>query len=268
MKRLTLLCCTLLALTGLFVSVASAADALDEIKARGVLRVGMEPGYMPFELVNQKGEIIGFDVDMAKRMAKALGVKLELVSTAWDGIIPSLITGKFDVIMSGMTVTEERSQTVDFANPYIIIGQTALIRKDLAKKIKSYKDLNTAEYKISSKLGTTGEFAAKEKIPKAQYFSYETEHEALMELVNGKIDAFIYDAPYNAVAFAEKGQGKLVFLDKPFTDEPLGWAVRKGNPKFVAWLNEFLAKSKQDGSYTKVYNKWFIDNSWIKEKAN
>ena len=83
MKRLTLLFCTLLVLTGLFVSMASAADSLDEIKARGVLRVGLEPGYMPFELVNQKGEIIGFDVDMAKRMAKALGVKLELVSTAW-----------------------------------------------------------------------------------------------------------------------------------------------------------------------------------------
>jgi polar amino acid transport system substrate-binding protein len=105
-------------------------------------------------------------------------------------------------------------------------------------------------------------------MPKAQYFSYETEHEALMELVNGKIDAFIYDAPYNAVAFAEKGQGKLVFLDKPFTDEPLGWAVRKGNPQFIAWLNEFLAKSKQDGSYDKIYNKWFKDNSWLKEKAN
>lgn len=267
MKKLALLCFTLLALSGLFVSTASA-DTLDDIKARGVLRVGMEPGYMPFELVNQKGEIIGFDVDMAKRMAKALGVKLELVSTAWDGIIPSLITGKFDVIMSGMTVTDERSQTVDFANPYIIIGQTALIRKDLATKVKSYKDLNTPAYKISSKLGTTGEFAAKEKIPKAQYFSYETEHEALMELVNGKIDAFIYDAPYNAVAFAEKGQGKLIFLDQPFTDEPLGWAVRKGNPLFIAWLNEFLTKSKQDGSYDKVYNKWFKDNSWIKEKAN
>ena len=268
MKRLTLLFCTLLVLTGLFVSAASAADSLDEIKARGVLRVGLEPGYMPFELVNQKGEIIGFDVDMAKRMAKALGVKLELVSTAWDGIIPSLITGKFDVIMSGMTVTEERSQTIDFANPYIIIGQTALIRKDLAPKIKSYKDLNAAEYKISSKLGTTGEFAAKEKMPKAQYFSYETEHEALMELVNGKIDAFIYDAPYNAVAFAEKGQGKLIFLDKPFTDEPLGWGVRKGNPQFIAWLNDFLVKSKQDGSYDKIYNKWFKDNSWLKEKGN
>ena len=157
----------------------SMADTLDDIKAAGVLRVGMEPGYMPFELTNQKGEIIGFDVDVAKRMAKKLGVKLELVSTAWDGIIPSLMTSKFDVIMSGMTITDERSQVVDFADPYIIIGQTALVRKDLAGEIKSYKDLNNPKYKIASKLGTTGEFAAKETFPKAQYFSYETEQEVV-----------------------------------------------------------------------------------------
>lgn len=267
MKKFILLLAALGTLLGIGVSLASA-DTLDEIKQRGVLRVGMEPGYMPFELVNQKGEIIGFDVDMAKRMAKALGVKLELVSTAWDGIIPALMTNKFDVIMSGMTITAERSQSIDFSQPYIIIGQTFLLRKDLAAKIKSYKDLNTPQYKIASKLGTTGEFAAKEKMPKAHYFSYETEHEAIIELVNGKVDAFVYDSPYNAVAFAEKGQGKLVFIDQPFTDEPLGWGVRKGNPKFVAWLNEFLAQTKKDGTYDKIYKKWFQDSAWLKEKGN
>jgi len=263
MKRFALLLCALLLM------MASApfamADTLDDIKAAGVLRVGMEPGYMPFELTNQKGEIIGFDVDVAKRMAKKLGVKLELVSTAWDGIIPSLMTGKFDVIMSGMTVTDERSQVVDFAEPYIIIGQTALIRKDLAGEIKSYKDLNDPKYKIASKLGTTGEFAAKETFPKAQYFSYETEQEGVMEVVSGKIDAFIYDSPYNAVAYAEKGQGKLVFLDQPFTEEKLGWAVRKENPKFIAFLNDFLKEIKADGTYSKIYNKWFMDDAWLKE---
>ncbi|PLY00320.1 MAG: amino acid ABC transporter substrate-binding protein [Desulfuromonas sp.] len=241
------------------------ADTLDEVKERGTLRVGMEPGYMPFELTNQKGEIIGFDVDMAKRMAKALGVKLELVSTAWDGIIPSLITKKFDVIMSGMTITEERAKTVDFANPYIIIGQTALIRKDLASEVTSWKDLNEAKYKVASKLGTTGEIATKKMLAKAQYFSYETEQEGIMETVNGKVDAFIYDSPFNAVAFAQKGQGRLVFLDQPFTEEPLGWAVRKDNPKFMAFLNDFLAESKSNGTYEKIYTKWFKDDAWIKE---
>ena len=109
MKKLALL---LIALTALCAALPASlrADTLDDIRKRGTLRVGMEPGYMPFELTNKKGEIIGFDVDVAKRMAKALGVKLELVSTAWDGIIPSLITSKFDIIMSGMTITAERAK--------------------------------------------------------------------------------------------------------------------------------------------------------------
>jgi polar amino acid transport system substrate-binding protein len=264
MKKLALL---LIALTALCATLPAnlRAESLDEIRKRGTLRVGMEPGYMPFELTNKKGEIIGFDVDMAKRMAKKLGVKLELVSTAWDGIIPSLITSKFDIIMSGMTITEERAKAIDFADPYIVVGQTVLLRKDLAKEVKSYKDLNDPKYKIASKLGTTGDIATKQNIPKATYFSYETEQEGVMEVVNGKIDAFIYDSPYNAVAFAEKGQGKLVFLDQPFTDEPLGWAIRKGNPEFLAWLNAFLKETKSDGTYDKIYAKWFKDDSWLKE---
>ena len=255
--------CTLI----VFAVATAAADtgSIDEILKRGSLRVGMEPGYMPFELTNQKGEIIGFDVDMAKRMAKAMGVKLELVSTAWDGIIPALLTKKFDILMSGMTLTQERNLKINFANPYIVIGQSILLRKELAGKVKSYQDLNNAKYTVGSKLGTTGEQATKRMIPGAKYISYETEQEGVLEAVNGKIDAFIYDMPYNAAAIAQRGQGKLVHLDKPFTYEPLAWAVRKGDFDFINWLNNFLNQVKKDGTYDKIYHKWFVDDAWMKE---
>src|SRR5210317_371249 len=128
MRKIVVLLTLLFAVCAL--STPVMADTLDEVKERGTLRVGMEPGYMPFELTNQKGEIIGFDVDMAKRMAKAMDVKLELVSTAWDGIIPALLTNKFDIIMSGMTVTQGRNLKVNFANPYIVVGQTILVRNE------------------------------------------------------------------------------------------------------------------------------------------
>ena len=225
----------------------------------------MEPGYMPFELTNQKGEIIGFDVDMAKRMAAAMKVELELVSTAWDGIIPALLTEKFDVIMSGMTLTQERNMSVNFADPYILIGQSVLLKKELAGAVKSYKDLNNAKYTIASKLGTTGEQATKRMIPNAKYISYETEQEGVIELVNGKIDAFIYDLPFNAIAVSQKGQGKIVHLDEPFTKEPLAWAIRKGDPDFLNWLENFMNQIKYDGVYDKIYQKWFQDDAWLKE---
>ena len=264
MKKLNLLIALLLALCVVLPNVATA-DTLDDILDRGVLRVGMEPGYMPFEMTNKKGDIIGFDVDMAKRMAKAMGVKLELVSTAWDGIIPSLMTKKFDIIMSGMTLTQERNLKISFASPYIVIGQSILIKKELAGEINSYKDLNNKKYKVASKLGTTGEQATKRMIPNCTYISFETEQEGVMDLVNGKIDAFVYDLPYNAIAFSEKGEGKLVLLDKPFTYEPLAWGVNRGNADLINWLDNFLVQAKNDGSYDKIYEKWFLSDKWLKQ---
>jgi polar amino acid transport system substrate-binding protein len=258
---------SLLCLLALVLSVPgfAAADTLDDIMKRGTLRVGMEPGYMPFEMTNKKGEIVGFDVDMAKRMAKAMGVELELVSTAWDGIIPALITKKFDIIMSGMTLTQERNMKIGFASPYIVIGQSILVDKKFAGEIKSYKDLNNKKYNVASKLGTTGEQATKRMIPKANYISFETEQEGVMDLLNGKIDAFVYDLPFNAIAFAEKGQKKLFLLDEPFTYEPLAWAVNKGNADFINWLDNFLVQAKNDGTYDKIYKKWFLSDEWLKD---
>ena len=264
MKKFILL--LVVALAAMTFSMGTAmAGALDDIQKRGSLRVGMEPGYMPFELTNQKGEIIGFDVDMAKRIAKAMGVKLEIVSTAWDGIIPALLTQKFDMIMSGMTLTQERNLSINFATPYILIGQSILLNKKFEKDVKSYKDLNDPKYTIASKLGTTGEQATKRMIPNAKYISYETEQEGTLELLNGKIDAFIYDLPFNSIAYAEKGKGKIVHLNEPFTKEPLAWAIRKGDVDFLNWLNNFMAQIKYDGDYDKIYNKWFQDDAWLKE---
>ncbi|MGB3211162.1 MAG: transporter substrate-binding domain-containing protein [Desulforhopalus sp.] len=265
MKKLTLLVTVALAVLTFSAGTVCAADTLSAIQKRGKLRVGMEPGYMPFELTNQKGQIIGFDVDMAKRMAKAMNVELELVSTAWDGIIPALLTDKFDILMSGMTLTQERNLTVNFATPYILIGQSVLLKKDLAGEVESYKDLNDAKYTVASKLGTTGEQATKRMIPNAKYISYETEQEGVMELVNGKIDAFIYDLPFNAIAVSQKGAGKIVHLEEPFTKEPLAWAIRKGDPDFLNWLNNFMNQIKYDGVYDKIYTKWFKDDAWLKE---
>lgn len=250
---------------------ASGADielakksSLESILKKGELRVGFEAGYMPFEMTDKKGNFVGFDIDIAREMAKAMGVKFVPVNTAWDGIIPSLITDKFDIIMSGMTVTQERNLKINFADPYIIVGQSILINKKHKGKINSYKDLNDPKYIVTSKLGTTGEQAVKRLIPKCTYKSFETEPEAALEVVNGKADAFVYDLPYCVVFMAQQGAGKLVFLDMPFTFEPLAWGVRKGDPDFLNWLNNFLNQIKNDGRYERIYNKWIKSTGWIK----
>jgi polar amino acid transport system substrate-binding protein len=240
-------------------------STLEEIQKRGELRVGFEAGYLPFEMADKKGNFIGFDIDMAKEMAKAMGVKFVPVNTAWDGIIPALITKKFDIIMSGMTVTQERNLKINFADPYIIVGQTILLNKKHEGTVTSYKDLNDPKYTITSKLGTTGEQAIKRMIPKATYKSFEVETEAALEALSGKADATVYDLPFCVVFMAQQGAGKLIFLDKPFTYEPLAWAIRKGDPDFMNWLNNFLKQVKNDGRYDKIYDKWIKSTNWIKD---
>jgi len=240
-------------------------STLEQILQKGELRVGFEAGYMPFEMTDKKGQFVGFDIDLAKEMAKAMGVKFVPVNTSWDGIIPSLITGKFDLIMSGMTITQERNLKINFANPNIVVGQTVLINNKHKGKVKSYRDLNKSSYIVTSKLGTTGEQAVKRMIPKCTYKSFETETEAVLEVVNGKADAFVYDLPMNVVFMAQQGQGKLTFLDTPFTFEPLAWAINKGDPDFMNWLNNFLWQIKNDGRYDQIYNKWIKSTGWIKD---
>ncbi len=239
-------------------------STIEKILKNKELRVGFESGYMPFEMTDKKGRFVGFDIDCAKEMAKAMKVKFVPFNTAWDGIIPALITGKFDIIMSGMTITQERNLKINFADPYIVVGQTILLNKKYKGIIKSYKDLNDPKYTVTSKLGTTGEQAVKRKIPKCKYKSFESETEGALEVVNGKATAFVYDLPYCVVFMAEQGAGKLVFLDEPFTFEPLAWAVNKGDPDFVNWLNNFLRQIKNDGRYDRIYNKWIKSVEWYK----
>ena len=265
LAMLSLLMCAAMSASAADIDVAKKSN-LEKIITSGELRVGMEAGYMPFEMTDKKGNIVGFDVDIAKKMAKAMGVKLKIVNTAWDGIIPALLSDKFDVIMSGMTITQERNLKINFANSYISAGQTVLVAKKFAGEINSYKDLNNSKYVVTSKLGTTGEQAVKRMMPKATYKSFETETEAMLEVMNGKAAASVYDLPMCTVFFAQRGnEAGMKFLNKPFTTEPFGWAVKKGDPDFLNWLDNFLYQIKADGSYDKIYNKWFGSTDWLKD---
>ena len=262
----------LLALIMLFTTSVFADDinlwkksTLNKILERGELIVGMEPGYMPFEMKDKKGRIIGYDVDMAKKMAKEMGVKLKLVPTAWDGIIAGLVTGKYDIIMSGMTITQQRNLKVNFANPYIVVGQTIMMKK--GTPAKNAKDLDKPEYTIATKLGVTGEIATRKFFKKAKIVTFETEADAASEVLNGRAHAMVYDQPYNVLFMSDKGKGKLIHLDTPLTYEPLGWAIRKGDPDFLNWLNNFLRQMKEDkvlNFHTNLYNKWLVDTKWLK----
>ncbi|EMW7169459.1 transporter substrate-binding domain-containing protein [Vibrio fluvialis] len=242
----------------------ASESALETVLSTGELKVCFDAGYMPFEMKTKDGRYIGFDIDLGKHMARSMGVKFTPVNTAWDGIIPAMLTGKCDIIMGGMTVTAERNLKVNFATPYIVIGQSVVLSPKLEGKVKSYKDLNDPKFTIATKLGTTGVEAAKKYVPNAKLDLYDTEVDAVLQVVNGKADAFIYDFPYNAI-YSAQNQGKVVHLAEPFTYEPLGWAIRQNDPNFLNFLDNYLRQIKGDGTYDRIYGKWFKSDSWLKE---
>ena len=238
-------------------------STLETIIKRGQLLVGLEAGYQPFEMQDEKGNIVGFDVDMAYEMGKAIfgeggEKKVKLVNTAWEGIIPALMTEKFDIIMSGMTVLQSRNLKVNFCEPYYYIGQCLLINKKDADKYKSYKDLNKKGVVVTSKLGVTGAFTAEKMMPNAELRLFKTEGEGALQVANGVADAFIYDEPQVRV-FAAKYKDSTVGIFDPITYEPLAWAINKGDPDFLNWLNNFLRQVRGDGRWDQLKQKWFVD---------
>ncbi len=262
-------------------AVLSRQSTLEGILERGELRIGLESGYIPFEMIDKRSgmrqksiwrgnmrkagrqvNLMGFDIDMGIEMAKALGVKPIFIDTRWPSIIPALNLGRFDVIFGGMSITAQRQEKVDFAKPFMRIGQTILLNHRHQDAIESYSDLNDARYKVASKPATTGEQAVKEYLPKCQDITFDKERDGATAALMGNVDAFVYDFPFNAVFMAMYGKEKLIFLDEPFTDEPLAWAIRKNDPQFLAFLNTFLKTIKSDGRFDRIYQKWFKNTDW------
>jgi polar amino acid transport system substrate-binding protein len=260
----------------------SKDSTLEGIMQRGELRIGLEVGYMPFEMIDKRSgvrqkeirhggfrrkgrqlSLMGFDIDMGIEMAKALGVRPAFVDTLWPSIIPALNLGRFDIIFGGMSVTESRKEKVDFADPFMTVGQTVLLNAKHKKAVTSYKDLDDPKFVVVSKPGTTGEEAVKKMIPKASYETVDTEIDGGMRVLEGTADAFVYDYPFNAVFAALHPSDQLIFLDTPFTKEPIAWAIRKNDPDFLKWLNNFLQEIKQDGRFEKMHDKWFKKTDWF-----
>ena len=234
------------------------------ILQRRMLRVGFEAEHRPFAIVNKAGEYVGFDIDFGRRLAEAMGVKFVPVNTASEGLIPALLANRIDIIMGRMTITQRRNLKVAFADPYIVIGQAVLLNIKHKDTIKSYETLDNPKYIVTSRLGSMGEYSIKQLLPKATYQSFGSETEAGMAVINGKADALVYDQPFIGVLYANQGKDKTVFLDRPFTYEPLGWAINQGDPDFLNFLNNFLLQCKGDGFYEKVFNKWMLSLDWKK----
>lgn len=235
-----------------------SVSTLDEIVQRGTLRAGMNSGYKPFETKNAKGGWEGFDVDLARHLAEQMGVKLEIVETEWDPVIPNLQAGKFDFIISGMTRTPRRALGCAFTTPYFKTGQVIMVcsAKHPPGSIQSPESLNRPDIVLSTRLGTTGEVAARKQFPKAQIHTFDGEGEAALEVDAGRADAMVYDQPFLLLHTSE-ADGKTWVMPHTLTSEFLAIAVRRGDQEFLNWLNLTLDEFKRSPQYATNYKHWF-----------
>jgi len=219
---------------------------------REELVVGMEPEFPPFESKNEKGEIVGFDVDLARELAKDLGKELRIEEMAWDSLPTALATGKIDIIISGMTATEERAKSRSFTEPYYHTKLCLLV--NARSGIEKPDDVHGK--RLAVKLGTTGDIQAQEKFADAKIVKFDAESACALEVVSGRADAFLYDRHSILRHHRNHPEATRAILE-PLSEEPYAMATRLGEKEFVERLNRFIRDIKADGRYARIYEKHF-----------
>ena len=236
---------------------------IEQVQKRGTLRVGMST-FVPWAMKDKTGNLIGFEIDVAKRLAQDTGVKAEFVPTKWSGIIPALITGKFDVIIGGMGIIPSRNLKVNFSIPYDYTGMSIVANKKLAAGFSRLEDFNRSDILIAARLGSTAVTAAKKYMPKAKLRLFDDESEAYQEVVNGKVHAVVGSAPtpeFQGIKYPEK---LFLPLDRTFTKEPIGFAVRKGDFDTINYFNNWIRYVESEGWLKERKNYWFRTKDWEK----
>jgi polar amino acid transport system substrate-binding protein len=237
----------------------AAASTIEQIIKRGTIRVGMDI-FVPWAMKDKKGELIGFEIDVAKQLAKDMGIKVEFLPTKWSGIIPSLMAGKFDVIIGGMTVTPERNMKINFTNPYYYASQGLLANRKMSEGF-TIDDFNRPEVSIAARLGSTAAIAAKERFPKANLRLFDDEPAAVQEVKNGRVHAMVGGQPLPAHMAAESPETLASYPDQ-LMKEPMCFGIRKGDVDTLNFFNNWIEIVRSKGWIDERYNYWFGSTEW------
>jgi len=254
----------LLSIFSILIVISSAqgtAGTLQDVKARGKLVAGVKTDFPPFGFVDEKGVNKGFDVDIAKALAKELFGKenaVEFVAVTSGNRIAFLTTNKIDIILASMTITEERKKVIDYSIPYFMSGHLILVHRD--SKVEKYKDL--AGKKVSTTQGSTGDIVIGELVPNAERIKFQHNSESLQALKDRRVEAFVQDDVL--VLDLQKRNPELKIVGwPPFRPAPYGLGVRKGDQEWLGFVDAALNKMKKTGEYQQLWDKWFGENKKV-----
>jgi polar amino acid transport system substrate-binding protein len=235
-------------------------STIEKVLRRGKLKVGMST-FIPWAMQSKTGEWVGFEIDVAKRLAKDIGVEVEFVPTKWEGLIPALLTGKFDLVIAGMTGTPQRALKINFTQPYDFTGTQICINKKFSDSVKVPMDLNDPRYTVLSRVGVTATETAKRLLPKAQKRLFSDNGSMVQELLNGNAAAIIQSLPEPAQLVAKHPE-TLALLPGTLTKEPISMGVRKGDPDTLAYLNNWIEIVRAEGFLDEKANYWWRSMEW------
>lgn len=236
------------------------SSTIEKVIRSGKLRVGMAT-FVPWAMQSKTGEWIGFEIDMAKKLAKDMGVKVEFIPTKWEGLIPSLLTGKFDLIIAGMMGTPIRALKINFTTPYDFSVMNIVAHKKVAAGFKTVADFNKPGVTILARNGTTAVSAVKRNLPRAKLLLYSENGPMVQELLNGKAHAIVSSSPEPA-QLSVKFSDTFFFVDVSLGKEPISMGVRKGDPDTLAYLNNWIVVVKNQGFIEQKVNYWWKGMDW------
>jgi polar amino acid transport system substrate-binding protein len=258
-----LLAASLLGLLALFPLAAAAGDTLQRVVDFKVLKVGMSGNQPPLTMTNREGGLMGFDVDLARALADAMMVKLEIVPMPFGDLMAALEEDKVDMVLSGLAITPERTEMVSFIGPYMMSGKSILTRDSVLARISGPGEFNRKELKLLALSNSTSASFVKAAAPEAQLVEIKNYDEGVDLIIAGKADALVADMPVCVLSVARYPDAGLVTLEKPLTVEPIGIAVSKDDPQFFNLVDNYLRAYEKTGILGKLRDKWFENSSWI-----
>lgn len=265
MRRLIASCVVALMVVVGAASTAAAEDApiLGRIVKTGELRVGTSGSQPPYTIKTKEGALVGFEIDIAKLLARAMGVELKLVEKPFAELLPALEKGEVDLVMSGMTMTPERNLRVAFVGPYVVSGKSILTKSSTLASIREAEEIDQAQIKLAALAGSTSQRFVEKALPKATLVAAKDYDAAVKAVLDGSVDGMVADYEICALSMLRYPDAGLASLAEPLTIEPIGVALAPGDSLLLNMVENYLGALDAVGVFDELERKWFEDGSWL-----
>ena len=245
-------------------SGVSNPSTLEHVLERRSLRVGVSL-FTPWTLKNKEGELVGFEVDVAKQLAKDLGVQVEIQDYKWEKILPALLNKKIDIILAGMVITPQRALKVSFSQPYADSGIGLATNTKLTKDFAGLKDLNRPEVTLTAVAGTIADDLVRRVFPNATIKTFTKSEDAIQAVTTGKVHGYIEHNPLPTFLTLDHPGRIDEPLSKPLLTTKAGFAINKGDPDFINFLNAWITAHDADTWLESAHAYWFKSLEWRKD---